>query len=624
VTAKRSRPPDAKSTQVRSDNQQMTDGPTRPQVDAAEDTILAASEAGPAPAAGNRAAERYELRDQLGKGGMGEVLRATDRQLGRDVAIKRLHAAIATGEAEVRFLREARIQGQLDHPAIPPVHEMARDAEGRPFFVMKRLSGDGLDAILRKLVARDRAAVAGFPRPRLLRAFVDVCMAMEFAHAKGIVHRDLKPANVMLGDYGEVYVLDWGIARMLGEDQETPLPRARIEEAATSAGTMMGTPGYMSPDQIEDARVGPPADVYALGCILFEVLAGAPLHPRGEAGIASALEGAADARASRRAPDREVPPELDALCVRATAYQPEARPTARELGDEVQRFLDGDRDLALRRGLAGEHLARARAALAAADDEAGRATAMREAGRALALDPTATAAADLVGRLMLEPPTDTPRQVIDELEAADRASMQSQGRLAALALLGMLAFVPVMLWSGVRDWRYVALYVAFIAVTATAAYGLTRRGDIDRNIYYVLGINALLTALLSRMFTPFLIAPGVATATVTVFAAHPRGARTSIAWAVLALAVLGPWTLELAGVWGPTMWAAAGSLVLESPAIAIRSPHTEVALALAFLVLLAVAGAIARSIARGKRESQRDMMVQAWHLKQLMPTSAAP
>jgi serine/threonine-protein kinase len=566
---------------------------------------------------------RYELGAPLGKGGMGEVLRATDLQLGRDVAVKRMHAEVASGEAEARFLREARIQGRLDHPAIAPVHEMARDTEGRPFFVMKRLSGDALDAILRKLHARDRDAVAAFPRPRLLRAFVEVCLAVEYAHKKGIVHRDLKPANVMLGDYGEVYVLDWGIARMVGEDTETPAPRGPVDDAATSAGTMMGTPGYMSPDQIQDARVGPAADVYALGCVLFEILAGAPLHPRGEAGIASALEDLADARPSKRAPDREIAPELDALCVRATAHEPGARPTARELGDELQRFLDGDRDLALRRGLAEEHLGRARAALAASDDEGGRATAMREAGRALALDPTASGAADLVGRLMLEPPRDTPRQVLDELDAADRASMRAQGKLAALALLGMFGFVPVMVWTGVRDWRYVALYVGFIAVTATAAYTLTRRGDIDRNIYYVLAINALLTALLSRMFTPFLIAPGVATATVTVFAAHPRGARTSVAWAVLAIAVLGPWALELAGVWGQTMWAAGGSLVLESPAIRIHSPETEVALALAFLVLLAVAGAIARTIARGRRDAQREMLVQAWHLRQLVPTSAA-
>jgi len=624
-----------------------SDGPSRPSKDEVDDTLLASPETDPTAAAPGpdeddtgqptrrfgadqrlrpeRPTEpggRYTLGDQLGKGGMGEVLRAKDLQIGRDVAIKRMHASVTSTDAEVRFLREARIQGQLDHPAIVPVHEMSRDAEGRPFFVMKRLAGDPLDAILKKLAAGDRDAVATFPRIRLLRALAEVCLAVEFAHRKGVVHRDLKPANVMLGDYGEVYVLDWGIARMIGEADTGGGPDS-IDGASTVAGTMLGTPGYMSPEQIHDAGVGPAADVYALGCILFEILAGSALHPRGEAGLASAL-GGVDARPSRRAPDREIAPELDALCLRATADDVDRRPTARELGDDLQRFLDGDRDVALRRDLARSHLGKAREALAGGTGEVARASAMREAGRALALDPTSGDAVDLVSRLMLEPPEETPREVVDQLEQADRTSMRAQGRVATFAILGYFAFIPVIAWIGVRDWHYLWVFAAAIAVTAAAAWTITRRGQSDRSVYYVLALNAVLAAVLARMFTPFLVAPGVATSTLTVFAAHPRGAKATVAWGVLASAVLGPWVLELVGAWPRTMYAIDGDLVLHSPAIHVRSPHAEIALALGFLVLLGVAGFIARVVAKGRRESQRALLVHAWHLHQLVPAAAPP
>src|ERR1043165_7019436 len=153
--------------------------------------------------------DRFRLGDVLGRGGMGEVFAAVDDTLGRDVAIKRVR-----GEQSVdlvrRFVREAKIQGCLDHPAIPPVHELGWDADGRPFLVMKRLSGTTLAMILRD-TTRARS------RESLLRAFVDACLAVEFAHAHGVIHRYIKPSNIMLGEFGEVYVLDWGIAKIVGD-----------------------------------------------------------------------------------------------------------------------------------------------------------------------------------------------------------------------------------------------------------------------------------------------------------------------------------------------------------------------------------------------------------------------
>src|SRR5438067_11216377 len=195
----------------------------------------------------------YEVSEVLGRGGMGEVVLAYDTEIGRGVAIK--HMLDASSEvARERFLREAKIQARLDHPAIVPVYEVGRDS-----FTMKRLAGTTLLDVIVKGSAT---------RQRMLRAFVDVCLAVELAHSRGVVHRDLKPANIMLGDFGEVYVLDWGIARIAGEEAS----RASfsdidtIEGGATMVGAVLGTPGYMSPEQVRgDADLDGRGDVYSLG-----------------------------------------------------------------------------------------------------------------------------------------------------------------------------------------------------------------------------------------------------------------------------------------------------------------------------------------------------------------------
>jgi serine/threonine protein kinase len=168
------------------------------------------------PLMGERLA-RYEIRELLGRGGMGEVLSVRDEQMGRSVAIKRLRVENPPDELVARFLREARIQGRLEHPAVVPVHELSYEPGGQPFFVMKQLSGTTFQDVLPKLALRDPRVTEQFGRQRLLRAFADICLAIEFAHTRGVVHRDLKPANIMVGDFGEVYVMDWGLAKVLKE-----------------------------------------------------------------------------------------------------------------------------------------------------------------------------------------------------------------------------------------------------------------------------------------------------------------------------------------------------------------------------------------------------------------------
>ncbi len=208
---------------------------------------------------------RYQVLEILGEGGMGRVYRARDTVLEREVALKVLRLELAGAELAQRLSREARILARLEHPGIVPVHDAGALADGRVFYVMKLVRGVRLD-----LFARDRS------EHEVLRVFLRICDTVGFAHAQGIVHRDLKPANIMVGAFGEVLVLDWGIARILEEAAagspgvvgSSGFPKGE-REAITGAGLALGTPGFMPPEQSGgsgdvDAR----SDVYALGAML--------------------------------------------------------------------------------------------------------------------------------------------------------------------------------------------------------------------------------------------------------------------------------------------------------------------------------------------------------------------
>src|SRR5207248_7961699 len=184
---------------------------------------------------------RYEIGEQIGEGGMGAVYLAHDRELNRDVALKVLRAPIPTDDERMRILREARILASLEHPGIVPVHDVGALPDGRLFYVMKRVRGERLDDFARN----ERS------RSELLRLFLQVCDAVAFAHAAGVIHRDLKPQNIMLGAFGEVLVLDWGLAKQIGEQTPAqPMQDSAGEiPADTGHGTVLGTPGFMAPEQ---------------------------------------------------------------------------------------------------------------------------------------------------------------------------------------------------------------------------------------------------------------------------------------------------------------------------------------------------------------------------------------
>ncbi len=232
--------------------------------------------------------ERYTLTRLHATGGIGRVWLAHDASLGRDVALKQLRPE-RSGHATVygRFLREAQVTGQLEHPGVVPIYEVGKRPEDQsPFYTMRFIRGRTLAEAAAAYHKRRVQGEAGALELReLLGAFVGVCNAVAYAHSRGVLHRDLKPQNVVLGDYGEAIVLDWGLARLMnqaeadGEDDARPLQVAPANEAeATMQGQVLGTPAYMAPEQAEGRLdlLGPATDVYGLGAILYEVLTGKP------------------------------------------------------------------------------------------------------------------------------------------------------------------------------------------------------------------------------------------------------------------------------------------------------------------------------------------------------------
>jgi serine/threonine-protein kinase len=591
----------------------MPDGPDRPETVTLDGRPTAQDlESAPGTGAPPQTSERYRVIGRLGKGGMGEVMLVRDQHIGREVALKRIRRTSPSERLVQRFLREASVQGRLEHPAIVPLYDLSTDASGQPFFTMKRLTG----TTLRKLLAEP----GDTSRQRLLRAFAEVCLAVELAHTRGVIHRDLKPDNIVLGDFGEVYVLDWGVAKIVGETDgefsDVGTDGSGDDEQATVPGTALGTPGYMAPEQARgeidiDAR----ADVYALGCILFEILARSP-RSRGQQ-----LGEPRDERPSERAPERSIPPELDALCVEATAIDPARRlATARELGERVQQYLDGDRDLASRKKLAVLQLAAAQAAFASGDDEERRRVAMRDAASALALDPTLAGAAELVARLMLEPPRMTPREVTEEIREEDVQSMRSRARVGVWLYLGFLAFTPLLWWIAPSKSPYVIALTVMVTCNLALCWWGWRSRPLGREGLLAVS-NTILLAIVAHMFTPFLAAPGMAAMSVLVIVLTPTISRLTTAFTMAwlgCLAVLGPWVLERIGVLGVTTRVGAGGVMLQAPGIAGDETSTLVVGVLYVVGLIAGAAVLASAMRARETTARRHLHLQAWQLRQLV------
>jgi serine/threonine-protein kinase len=304
--------------------------------------------------------ERYALTRLHSKGGLGQVWVARDRSLEREVAFKEIRPERGENPSVwARFVREARITGLLEHPGIVPIYELSRRRDtGRPFYTMRFVRGRTLgEAIAAYHATRQSGAVAALDLQALLNALIGVANAIAFAHAKGVIHRDLKPDNVILGDFGEVILLDWGLAKVLGAESpdagidavgvDAAVPDlgriggASLESGGTVEGQILGTPAYMSPEQAAGRldAVGPASDIYGLGAILHEILTGKP--PVDGTDTTDVLRRAAhEARPRARTLRPDTPAPLDAICARALALQPQDRyASARAFADDLRRFL---------------------------------------------------------------------------------------------------------------------------------------------------------------------------------------------------------------------------------------------------------------------------------------------
>jgi serine/threonine protein kinase len=279
------------------------------------------------------AGTRYRLLERIARGGMGVVYAAEDQMLARRVALKVLDVPIPDSDFAHRLNREARVLARLEHPGIVPVHDVGTLADGRVFYTMKFAEGQRLDSHIDSVPSL----------PDRLRLFLRICDAVAFAHAGGVLHRDLKPANIMVGAFGEVLVMDWGLAKILRDSTapETPadpdatiihMPNSNSTEtestqatAVTGHGTILGTPGYMSPEQARGdiAQLDQRSDIFSLGALL-RFLAAAPSPQQA---------GRSNTRKDK---------SLDAICTKATANHPNDRySSVSDLSADVSRYLDG-------------------------------------------------------------------------------------------------------------------------------------------------------------------------------------------------------------------------------------------------------------------------------------------
>jgi tetratricopeptide (TPR) repeat protein/tRNA A-37 threonylcarbamoyl transferase component Bud32 len=302
----------------------------------------------PRPVVPPMRSDRYVVRQFHAQGGIGEVWLADDAEIGRPVALKRLRKKC--DEQQGRFLAEAQITGQLEHPGIVPVHDLGLDEDGRPFYVMTFVHGRTLKDAIDEYHAGSRTAseAAEVGLCRLLETFVQVCQAAAYAHSRGVIHRDLKPDNVMLGEYGETLVLDWGLAKVRSQP-ESPGSRSSVQltyssgSTETQAGMVMGSPAYMAPE-VADGRAADAderTDVYLLGATLYHILTGQV--PRRGSSRAELVD---LARTVPPPPPRQlradVPRALEAVCLKAMAQRKAHRYAgALDVAADVQRYLAG-------------------------------------------------------------------------------------------------------------------------------------------------------------------------------------------------------------------------------------------------------------------------------------------
>ena len=288
---------------------------------------------------------RYHDFQPLTQGGEAILRTCVDENLGRTVVMKTLQPQFQNLETyQKRFLREARVTSQIPHPATIPVYELSRDSEGNAYFTMKKLRGRDLSDVLDKIAEGDSATMEKFPLDSLINVLIHCSQCLAFAHNQGVVHRDMKPANIMIGDYGEIMVLDWGLAKVWDMDDNDDVDRLirsgqqTMSGRLTGRGDVQGTPFYMSPEQaVETGDVDERTDIYNMGIILFEVLTGESyMSGKNFKEIKRKLLEDPVRIPTAVASKTKISPELNAICVKALQRTP---------ADRYQKMSDFSEDL---------------------------------------------------------------------------------------------------------------------------------------------------------------------------------------------------------------------------------------------------------------------------------------
>jgi serine/threonine-protein kinase len=293
---------------------------------------------------------RFRLIRAHARGGLGEVSVALDEELRREVAVKELQEQHADDpESRARFLLEAEVTGRLEHPGIVPVYGLGRREDGRPFYAMRFIRGDTLKTAIEQFHHPGGATGTGqhsLEFRRLLRRFLDACNAIAYAHSRGVLHRDIKPGNIMLGEYGQTLVVDWGLAKLVGRPEanegndELTMPALAVS-AETAAGRAIGTPSYMSPEQAAGRleQIAPTTDIYSLGATLYCLLTG--VAPFGGEGIVPLLHKVRQGDFPKPSQvNPTISPALEAICLKAMALRPEERyQSVTELAEDIENWL---------------------------------------------------------------------------------------------------------------------------------------------------------------------------------------------------------------------------------------------------------------------------------------------
>ena len=392
-------------------------------------------------------------------------------------------------------------------------------------------------------------------------------------------------------------------------------------EGSAPVGQTLGTPGYMAPEQVDDPDVSRSADIYSLGTILFEIVAGESFHPR-ETALESTLASTLSTSPAARRPERAIPPELDAMCSVMLSKKTSLRPTSRWCADKIDEYLDGNRDLASRRGMANELVSSARTSL----DTNRRPEAMRAASRALALDPSAEGAAELVTMLMLDPPKTPPAELREALRNSDAVYISRHAKAAIPGYVVIALFLPLIVFNGVLDWSIVLGVVASALGMAFAAWQLVRQPSrsFAWMVTYAIG-NSLVLVLLGRLGGAFTFVPALVSYITASVITYPAFLERS--WVLIAIMVAGfllPFGLEVGGVIDKTWEIRESGILVRGSAMTLGGSSAMITAILACVATVVMAGFQCAVLGRANRDAQHRLVTLAWHLRQLLPTPSPP